>query len=649
MSEGKKIIKHASWRDEDVFALFPQAAPLFKSPENFDSKQLNDLLDAHLGVQYDAMQAVLSSQNYKDFLEHKDPHALAVVLHDLEDVLAEVRKTSVFTLLLPQHYTDQSEKLLQSTMNSGVKTQGVAGFINQAVVDIMHTVATIDERQLQDMIAQEPALKQYEGVLKRFHDTPIPDTQKLAKLSEFPIHEATEKFRKSDDVSLTKDQRKALFAEALVSMVQFKQGVAQASGYKDTLHQFANTNMAPLETMDVVTATTAKHIVRLTKTLMPMADLIDKKFPASIREKKYSVAEARDIVSSAYEAFDPQLGAVARRAFDEGWLHLSSSGVTNPHTIASAPGTQMQGAHPFVAMNYNGSRMDLLMVGHEMAHVISNYIVGQKGRILSQDASMMMQETFAHFGEELMQREMQRRAVTQQERDFVELFFLAKEIDSLGMVANMKYEQDLYQLVKDKGSKVTHKDIDKIYHKDFSHQPDIKKTDFRNNPGMWHMIAQAPHNIAVYPVSKIMASALYNAYEKSPDSFRQKYHEIMEAGNGMGVSQAWDSLTNASQKEQNSYVGKHIEGFGPRLDALKKRISAMPDAPKEPKQVNAAASDDAGTPRLDPPSAYPVVGHFSAKAVERIFKGAAKEPTKKDDWVSTAQSRSSNPSSIELK
>ena len=141
---------------------------------------------------------------------------------------------------------------------------------------------------------------------------------------------------------------------------------------------------------------------------------------------------------------------------------------------------------------------------------------------------------------------------------------------------------------------------------------------------------------------------MYNAYEKSPDSFRQKYHEIMEAGNGMGVSQAWDSLTNATRKEQNTYIAKHIEDFGPRLDAIKKRINAMPNAEKEPKQVK-AASDDVGILPLNPPSAYPVVGHFSAKAVERVFKDSATQPIKKEDWVSTAQGRSSDPSSVELK
>jgi oligoendopeptidase F len=74
---------------------------------------------------------------------------------------------------------------------------------------------------------------------------------------------------------------------------------------------------------------------------------------------------ARDVVLDAYGSFSGELGALARRFFDEAWIDApvrpgKRGGAFCAYTVPSA--------HPYVMLNWTSRRRDALTLAHELGH-----------------------------------------------------------------------------------------------------------------------------------------------------------------------------------------------------------------------------------------------------------------------------------------
>ena len=90
----------------------------------------------------------------------------------------------------------------------------------------------------------------------------------------------------------------------------------------------------------------------------------DRYAPLPVKDsgRLYQWDEARDIVLNAYHAFSPNMAQIARRFFDDNWIHAAlAPGKRGGAFSAGGPPS----AHPFILMNYTGRERDVSTLAHE--------------------------------------------------------------------------------------------------------------------------------------------------------------------------------------------------------------------------------------------------------------------------------------------
>lgn len=635
---------HSSWRHQDVADLVPGLNGSFADPTKIDPVVLERKLQAALGQQMQAVQALVGSDDFQTFRDKQDPHALARVLEKLEESMLGIKGIVTFAQIADMQYPEQAREIQAPLLGMVQQLQGIGGFLNQSFSEVITFVAEMDDRKLQQMMQDVPELQKFSRLIERCKRAPKPDMEKAASLNPNEFAEAIERFQQASNRELTKEQKAEAFADGLTSVLRFKQQQAEATGFKDTLDMFSFQNDSPHEMIDHFAEESQKRMPKLIETFVAIQKAAEDRLPTGKESHRYSWEETKDIVCATYAKLDPALGDLARRAFDEGWILAKEDGIANPHTLAGLPVSQSPNSHPFAATNFDGGAMDVIFVGHEMAHVLSNYIAGQKQTAFTHDAPMIVQESFSHFGEALLEQEMLKRTQNPTERARINLAFIAKEFDALTVIPLAKFEEDLYALIKSKGKATpTFDEINNLFkkHNAVLEQLTGEESDVRGVQALWNIIAQPSHNVAVYPVTKIMAAALHDEFEKNPEQFRKRYHEIMEAGGNMGVAKLWDTLLGKNVAEQKAFVGERLDDLVKRAEAIRDEISAMPELPKAKKGEEVKPDDIEqvidGKPIADA-SGFPVVGHFTgalAKKYSQRDKGGMREASK--PWMDRAQ------------
>jgi oligoendopeptidase F len=112
--------------------------------------------------------------------------------------------------------------------------------------------------------------------------------------------------------------------------------------------------------------------------------------------------DARDTVLAAYARFTPELAAIGRRFFDEGWIDAETrpgkrSGAFSHPTVPAA--------HPYILLNYQGKPRDVMTLAHELGHGVHQVLAARQGHLMA-DTPLTLAETASVFGEMLTFRAM---------------------------------------------------------------------------------------------------------------------------------------------------------------------------------------------------------------------------------------------------
>ena len=131
--------------------------------------------------------------------------------------------------------------------------------------------------------------------------------------------------------------------------------------------------------------------------------------------------DARDLVLDSYSAFSDELGALARRFFDESWIDApmrpnKRGGAFCAYTVPSA--------HPYVLLNYTYKRRDVLTLAHELGHGVHAALGARQG-VFHMATPLTMAETASVFGETLVFGRLLEQAATPESR----LALLAESIE----------------------------------------------------------------------------------------------------------------------------------------------------------------------------------------------------------------------------
>jgi oligoendopeptidase F len=153
-----------------------------------------------------------------------------------------------------------------------------------------------------------------------------------------------------------------------------------------------------------------RRYYRLKRRLLGVERLYDydRYAPLVAKDRAIRWDEARRTVLDAFDAFSPDMSAIASRFFGGRWIDAAirpgkRGGAFSHGAVPSA--------HPYVLMNYTGTPRDVMTLAHELGHGVHQYRSRAQG-CLQADTPLTMAETASVFGEMLVFR-----ALKEAERD----------------------------------------------------------------------------------------------------------------------------------------------------------------------------------------------------------------------------------------
>ena len=238
--------------------------------------------------------------------------------------------------------------------------------------------------------------------------------------------------------------------------------------------------------------------------------------------------EARQIVTDAYAAFDPELAKLTEPFFDKGWIDAGVKPGKAPGAFAHPTVTTV---HPYVMLNYLGKPRDVMTLAHELGHGVHQVLAAGQGELLS-STPLTLAETASVFGEMLTFRKLLSGAKDKMERKVL----LAGKVEDMintvvRQIAFYDFECKLHAARRE--GELTPDDINALW---MSVQAESLGDAFEFFDGYKTYWAYIPHfvhspfYVYAYAFGDGLVNALYAVYEEGDASFQDKYFEMLRAG-----------------------------------------------------------------------------------------------------------------------
>ncbi|ASP96024.1 M3 family oligoendopeptidase [Sinorhizobium meliloti] len=239
-------------------------------------------------------------------------------------------------------------------------------------------------------------------------------------------------------------------------------------------------------------------------------------------------SEARDTVLSAYHAFAPEMAAIARRFFDDGWIDA-------PVRPGKAPGAfahpTVPSVHPYVLVNYMGKPRDVMTLAHELGHGVHQVLAGAQGALMA-STPLTLAETASVFGEMLTFRALLDRTKDKRERKAM----LAQKVEDMintvvRQIAFYDFERKVHTARKE--GELTAEDLGRIWLSVQSESlgPAIRLSESYET--YWAYIPHfihSPFYVYAYAFGDCLVNSLYAVYQNAEHGFQEKYFEMLKAG-----------------------------------------------------------------------------------------------------------------------
>ncbi|WP_408901907.1 M3 family oligoendopeptidase [Novacetimonas pomaceti] len=233
-------------------------------------------------------------------------------------------------------------------------------------------------------------------------------------------------------------------------------------------------------------------------------------------------------VLGAYEGFDPRMGEIGRRFFDNPWIDAppvpgKASGAFAHPTVPSA--------HPYLLLNYRGRTRDVMTLAHELGHGVHQVLAGQQGYLMS-GTPLTLAETASVFGEMLTFRALLDAQTDPTRR---RLMLAAKVEDMLNTVVRQIAFYRFETLVHDerREGELLPERIGEIWRQtqaeslgpafEFAPEYDVYWTYV---PHFIH----SPFYVYAYAFGDCLVNALYDVFQSGHPGFQDKYLDMLRAG-----------------------------------------------------------------------------------------------------------------------
>jgi oligoendopeptidase F len=275
----------------------------------------------------------------------------------------------------------------------------------------------------------------------------------------------------------------------------------------------------------------ARRWYRLKARLLGVEKLADYDRMAAVTsdEVTFSFAQGREIVLDCYSSFSPELGALAKRFFDERWI----DGPVRPAKRGGAfCAPAVPSAHPYVLLNYTARRRDVLTLAHELGHGVHFALAARQG-VFHQSTPLTLAETASVFAETVVFG----RLLAEDSSPASRLALLAENLEDtiatvFRQVAMNRFE-DLVHTARREQGELSVKHFGELWAES---QSELLGDSVQITDGYRSWWSYVPHFIGspgyvyAYAYGQLLALSVYQRYEQQGPELVPRYLEMLAAG-----------------------------------------------------------------------------------------------------------------------
>jgi oligoendopeptidase F len=282
----------------------------------------------------------------------------------------------------------------------------------------------------------------------------------------------------------------------------------------------------------------ARRWYRLKARLLGVQRLADYDRMAAVTadEVTYSFAEGREIVLDCYSSFSPELGALAKRFFDERWIDAPVRPAKRGGAFCASAVPSM---HPYVLLNYTASRRDVLTLAHELGHGVHFALAARQG-VFHQGTPLTLAETASVFAETVVFG----RLLSEDSSPASRLALLASNLEDtiatvFRQVAMNRFE-DLVHTERRERGELSVARFGELWAESQSELlgDSVEITDGYRS--WWSYIPHfigSPGYVYAYAYGQLLALSVYQRYEQQGPELVPRYLEMLAAGGSRSPEQ----------------------------------------------------------------------------------------------------------------
>jgi oligoendopeptidase F len=249
--------------------------------------------------------------------------------------------------------------------------------------------------------------------------------------------------------------------------------------------------------------------------------------PVAGAEKTFEFASAAQMVLDSFSEFQPEVGEMARRVFDEN--HLDSE-VRKGKRDGAFCWSVLPEMTPWVLLNYQSRARDVATMAHELGHAIHTMLASHHSTFTFH-SSLPLAETASTFGEMMLTD----RLLAEESDEEVRRDILFKQVDdAYATIMRQSYfalfEKQAHEMVVNNAS------IDEIsaaYFENLKEQfgdslelSEEFKWEWVSIPHIYH----TPFYVYAYAFGQLLVLSLYRQFKQEGEAFKPKYLKILSAG-----------------------------------------------------------------------------------------------------------------------
>ncbi|MEO7840038.1 MAG: M3 family oligoendopeptidase [Anaerolineales bacterium] len=249
--------------------------------------------------------------------------------------------------------------------------------------------------------------------------------------------------------------------------------------------------------------------------------------PVAKSEKPFEYDAAAEMVLESFTAFDPKIGELARRVFEEDRLDSEVRKGKRGGAFCASINPEDT---PYVLMNYTGKARDVATLAHELGHAIHAMLASHHSAFTFH-SSLPLAETASTFGEMMLTEKL----LAEETDEAVRRDILFKQMDDafatiLRQVYFALFEREAHAMIQ-KNASVD--ELSAAYMENLKEQfgdsvelSDEFKWEWVSIPHIYH----TPFYVYAYSFGQLLVFSLYQQYKAEGESFKPKYLKILSAG-----------------------------------------------------------------------------------------------------------------------